>query len=192
MSITQHQVQLRQILSEHSRVPVVALQSLEQVPALMEKLKAQGIYLAEITLRTACALDAIRLVKADYPEFIVAAGTVLETTHLKAAHSAGADFIVTPGFSPELTQASVDLDIPLLPGVMTPSEVLQARLLGHSVMKLFPAQSAGGIALLKDLAGPFGDVSFCPTGGIQVEDMDAFMALPNVIAVGASWLGRVS
>ena len=191
MSITAHQTRLAQILSAHPKVPVVALKSMDLLPRLLQKLDQMEISLAEITLRTDCGLEAIASIKAQRPDFVVAAGTVLDASQLEAASAAGADFIVTPGFLPHLSELAVKLDIPLLPGVMTPSEVMLARCHGHRIMKLFPAQTAGGVGMLKDLAGPFADVQFCPTGGIGEADMEAFFTLPNVIAVGASWLGKV-
>ena len=191
MSIAAHQARLEKILKTHPKVPVVALKSMDLLPQLLEQLQQMDIHLAEITLRTGCGLAAITAIKKQQPEFVVAAGTVLDEAQFRAAAAAGADFVVTPGFLPQLSDLALQLDLPLLPGVMTPSEVMQARNHGHRIMKLFPAQRAGGVGMLKDLAGPFADIQFCPTGGISAADMDTFFALPNVIAVGASWLGRV-
>jgi 2-dehydro-3-deoxyphosphogluconate aldolase/(4S)-4-hydroxy-2-oxoglutarate aldolase len=141
-----------------------------------------------VTLRTAAALESIRAISAEVPDAIVGAGTVVSGSDIAAAAEAGATFAVSPGASAELLRAGREAAIPLLPGVMTPSDVINALAAGYTAMKLFPAAQAGGIGMLKALAGPFPQVRFCPTGGIDAASAPNFLALPNVACVGGSWL----
>ncbi|MCP5421144.1 MAG: bifunctional 4-hydroxy-2-oxoglutarate aldolase/2-dehydro-3-deoxy-phosphogluconate aldolase [Gammaproteobacteria bacterium] len=169
-------------------IPVVVIDDLQQAAPLAESLVAGGVRVLEVTLRTPVAMAAIQAIARAVPEAIVGVGTLTRPEEFVKAVDAGARFGVSPGLSPELVQAARDSSLPLLPGVMTPSEVITARLAGFQQMKLFPAQQAGGIGLLKALAGPFPDVSFCPTGGITVVTAPDFLALSNVACVGGSWL----
>jgi 2-dehydro-3-deoxyphosphogluconate aldolase/(4S)-4-hydroxy-2-oxoglutarate aldolase len=141
-----------------------------------------------VTLRTAPALEAIRLIAREVPDAIVGVGTLTRPQDFKDAMEAGAQFGVSPGLTPAMIQAAHETKLPLLPGVMTPSDVIAARLAGFNQLKLFPAQQAGGIGMLKALGGPFPDVMFCPTGGVSAENAPDFLALPNVACVGGSWL----
>ncbi|GAB4182957.1 MAG: 2-dehydro-3-deoxy-phosphogluconate aldolase [Wenzhouxiangellaceae bacterium] len=188
MSIAAHNDRLRALLECHTRIPVVTIQALTDIAPLVERLAQREIRIIEVTLRTSCAIAAIAELKQQYPEVALAAGTVLDAEQFAAAADAGADFIVSPGYHPALSEQAGRFDLPLLPGVMTPSEIIAARVAGHRLMKLFPASIAGGVGMLKSLAGPFPDIQFCPTGGIGREQMAAYLALSNVIAVGASWL----
>ena len=169
-------------------IPVIVIEDLAQAVPLAQALVAGGVRVLEVTLRTPVALDAIRLIARDVPEAIVGVGTLTRPEDFAEALDAGARFGVSPGLTPVLIEAARDSGLPLLPGVMTPSDVIAARLAGFRELKLFPAQQAGGIGMLKALAGPFPDVTFCPTGGITVETAPDYLALPNVACVGGSWL----
>ena len=142
----------------------------------------------EITLRHSAGLAAIEAVAKQVPQMQVGAGTVTRASEMQQVHDAGARFALSPGLTDALVQAAMDCRMPFMPGVMTPSEVMRARDLGFALMKLFPAAQAGGLAMLKALSGPLGDVQFCPTGGITPENMAGFLKQPNVAMVGGSWL----
>lgn len=167
-------------------IPVLTIEDAEHAVPLARALCAGGIRVLEITLRTEAALEAVRRVATEVPKAIPGVGTVTRAQDFTAARVAGAKFAVSPGFSPELAAAAGDL--PWLPGVATPSEVMAAMRLGYNRLKFFPAETMGGIATLKALAGPFGDATFCPTGGISAANAADYLALANVICVGGSWL----
>lgn len=169
-------------------VPVIVIDELAQAVPLAQALVAGGVRVLEVTLRTPVALDALRAMAEAVPEAIVGAGTVRRPADLEAALKAGARFAVSPGLTPELARASQDLGLPLLPGVSTASEVMQACDLGFHFLKLFPAEAVGGLGLIKSLASPFADVGFCPTGGITPTSAPQYLAQPNVRCVGGSWL----
>ena len=169
-------------------MPVIVLDKVADAVPLARALVAGGIRVLEVTLRTAAALDAIRAIAREVPDAILGAGTVVLPADLAAAAAAGARFAVSPGASPDLLEAGRQGPIPLLPGVMTPSDVINALAAGYTAMKLFPAAQAGGLGMLKALAGPFPQVRFCPTGGIDAASAPAVLALPNVACVGGSWL----
>ncbi|HHW76593.1 MAG TPA: bifunctional 4-hydroxy-2-oxoglutarate aldolase/2-dehydro-3-deoxy-phosphogluconate aldolase [Xanthomonadaceae bacterium] len=169
-------------------IPVIVIDELAQAVPLARALVAGGVRVLEVTLRTAPALEAIRRIAREVPDAIVGVGTLTRPQDFKDALDAGARFGVSPGLTPAMIQAAHETKLPLLPGVMTPSDVIAARLAGFSELKLFPAQQAGGIGMLKALGGPFPDVTFCPTGGVSAENAPDFLALPNVACVGGSWL----
>jgi 2-dehydro-3-deoxyphosphogluconate aldolase / (4S)-4-hydroxy-2-oxoglutarate aldolase len=169
-------------------IPVIVIEELAHAVPLAKALIAGGVRVLEVTLRTPVALEAIRAIAREAPEAIVGVGTLTRPEEFTEARDAGACFGVSPGLTPALIQAARDSGLPLLPGVMTPSDVIAARLAGFRELKLFPAQQAGGVGMLKALAGPFPDVTFCPTGGITVETAPDYLALPNVACVGGSWL----
>lgn len=169
-------------------IPVIVIDRVDDAVPLAEALVAGGVRVLEVTLRTAAGLPAMAAIARAVPEAIVGAGTVRNVADLRAARDAGAQFAVSPGFVPEVGQASRDLGLPLLPGVATASEVMAAQMQGFDFLKLFPAVPVGGLALLKALAGPFPDVAFCPTGGITPQNAGDFLALPNVRVCGGSWL----
>jgi 2-dehydro-3-deoxyphosphogluconate aldolase/(4S)-4-hydroxy-2-oxoglutarate aldolase len=169
-------------------IPVIVIDDVEQAVPLARALVAGGVRVLEVTLRTPVALDAIRAIAAEVPDAVVGVGTVSRAVHFVQAIEAGARFGVSPGLSRELIEAAHASRLPLLPGVMTPSDVISARNTGFSELKLFPAQQAGGIGMLKALSGPFPDVTFCPTGGVTLATAPSFLALPNVGCVGGSWL----
>ena len=169
-------------------IPVLVIEDLAQAVPLAQALVAGGVRVLEVTLRTPVALAAIRAMADEVPEAIVGVGTLTRPEDFSEARDAGACFGVSPGLTPALIEAAKESGLPLLPGVMTPSEVMTARAAGFHQLKLFPAQPAGGIDMLKALAGPFPDVIFCPTGGISAETAPDYLALPNVGCVGGSWL----
>lgn len=169
-------------------MPVIAIDDLAHAVPLARALVAGGIRVLEVTLRTRYGLPAIRAIAEQVPEAIVGVGTITQPEEFRAARDAGAVFGVSPGLTPALIEASRKSDLPLLPGVMTPSEVMLAREAGFRQLKLFPASQAGGIGMLNALSGPLSDVMFCPTGGISQENAAAFLACRNVACVGGSWL----
>jgi len=169
-------------------IPVIVIERLADAVPLARALVAGGVRVLELTLRTPQALAAIERVAAEVEGAIVGAGTITRAEDVDAVRRAGALFGVSPGLTAELAAAARAAGLPLLPGVMTPSDVIAARAAGYTELKLFPAQQAGGIGMLKALGGPFPDVRFCPTGGITAATAPEFLAQPNVVCVGGSWL----
>jgi 2-dehydro-3-deoxyphosphogluconate aldolase / (4S)-4-hydroxy-2-oxoglutarate aldolase len=172
-------------------VPVITITHVDQAVPLAEALLAGGIDVMEITLRHPAGLTAIAAVARHVPAMHVGAGTVLSAHDVQRVANAGAAFALSPGCTPALVQAVKAVQLPFIPGVMTPSEVMSAREYGYSVMKLFPASVAGGVDMLKALGAPLSDVKFCPTGGVGIDNLKSFLALPNVAFVGGSWLTPV-
>lgn len=169
-------------------VPVIAIDSLEQAIPLARCLVESGLCVLEITLRSDVALDAIRAVVREVPGALVGAGTVLSAEDLAAVEAAGARFAISPGATEALYDAAEQSAIPLIPAVATGSELMRGRERGYRRFKFFPAEAAGGIAMLKSWAGPFRDVAFCPTGGIDAARAPDYLALANVVTVGGSWM----
>lgn len=169
-------------------IPVIAIDKLEHAVPLAKALVAGGIRVLEVTLRTEHGLPAIRAIAEQVPGAIVGVGTLTSPEEFIAARDAGAVFGVSPGLTAALIAAAKSSGLPLLPGVMTPSEVMAAREAGFRQLKLFPAMQAGGIGMLNAIAGPLGDITFCPTGGISQETAAQFLACKNVACVGGSWL----
>ena len=169
-------------------IPVIVIDSVDQAVPLARALVAGGVRVLEVTLRTPVALQAIAAIARHVDEAIVGVGTLTTVEDFRLSIEAGARFGVSPGLTPALVAAARDSGLPLLPGVMTPSDVIAARTAGFTELKLFPAQQAGGVGMLKAMAGPFPDVTFCPTGGITAATAGEFLALPNVACVGGSWL----
>lgn len=178
----------REILSAGSVIPVMAIDDLASCVDLAHALVAGGIPTLEITLRTDVGLEAIRRIAKEVPNAIVGAGTVTNPEQLKAVEDAGAVFAISPGLHETLAKASHQSGIPLIPGVATPGEVQLALEHGIDTLKLFPAEVVGGQAMLKALHGPYPHVRFCPTGGISLQTAPEYLALPNVLCVGGSWL----
>lgn len=176
------------VMQDAPVIPVIVLDEVAHAVPLARALLAGGIRMLELTLRTPQALACIEAIAREVPEAVVGAGTVRSAVDARAAADAGARFAVSPGFTPTLGQACRDAGLPLLPGVATGSEILLAQEQGYTELKFFPALQAGGAAMLKAWAGPFADVRFCPTGGIQSANAAEFLALPNVVCVGGSWL----
>jgi 2-dehydro-3-deoxyphosphogluconate aldolase/(4S)-4-hydroxy-2-oxoglutarate aldolase len=169
-------------------IPVIVLHRVEDAVPLARALLAGGVKVLEVTMRTPVALQCIEAIAHELPQAIVGAGTLRSAADAQAAFDAGSRFAVSPGYTTEVGAACRKLGLPLLPGVATASEVMAAQADGLSFLKFFPATAAGGIPMLKALAGPFPDVSFCPTGGITVETAPQFLALANVKVCGGSWL----
>jgi 2-dehydro-3-deoxyphosphogluconate aldolase/(4S)-4-hydroxy-2-oxoglutarate aldolase len=169
-------------------IPVIVIDRVEDAVPLALALVAGGVRVLEVTLRTPVALASIEAIARAVPEAIVGAGTIRSAADARAAKAAGSAFGVSPGYTAAVGAACRDAGLPLLPGVATASEVMAAMADGLQFLKFFPAMAAGGIPLLKALAGPFPDVVFCPTGGITAETAPSFLALPNVKVCGGSWL----
>lgn len=179
---------IRDILTASPVIPVLTVYDIAHAAPLARALVDGGLRVLELTLRTPCALEALDRMRAAAPEAIVGAGTLTRPEDFAAAVAAGAQFGVTPGLTPALVDAARHIDLPLLPGVMTPTELIAARAAGFTACKLFPAQQAGGVGMLKALAGPFPDHVFCPTGGVTRQNAAEYLAQPNVLCVGGSWL----
>lgn len=179
---------LLEIMRASPVIPVIAIDDIKQAVPLARALVAGGIRVLEITLRTVHGLDAIRAIAAEVPDAIVGVGTLTQGEEFTAARDAGAVFGVSPGLTPALIAAAKSSGLPLLPGVMTPSEVMVAREAGFRQLKLFPAVPAGGIGMLNAIGGPLSDVIFCPTGGVSQDNAAQFLACKNVACVGGSWL----
>src|SRR5437588_6000971 len=169
-------------------IPVIVIEDLAHAVPLAKALVAGGVRVLEITWRTRVALDAISAISRAVEDAIVGVGTISHAEHFQQAIEAGARFGVSPGLTAELIDAARTCKLPLLPGVMTPSDIIAARAAGFFALKLFPAQQAGGVGMLKALVGPFPDVTFCPTGGVTAANAPDYLALPNVGCVGGSWL----
>ena len=176
------------IMQDAPVIPVIVLHNVEHAVPMAEALLAGGIRVMEVTLRTPQGLACIEAIARQLPEAIVGAGTVRNAADAAAAALAGARFAVSPGYTGKLGQACRDLDLPLLPGVATSSEIMMAQEDGFTELKFFPAVQSGGIQMLKAWQGPFGELRFCPTGGISPSNAAEFLALSNVVCVGGSWL----
>jgi 2-dehydro-3-deoxyphosphogluconate aldolase/(4S)-4-hydroxy-2-oxoglutarate aldolase len=169
-------------------IPVIVINKLEDAVPMARALVAGGVRVLEVTLRTPIALQCMEAIARDVPEAVLGAGTIRSVADAKAAKDVGCVFGVSPGYTSQIGNACRDLELPLLPGTATGSEVMQATADGYTFLKFFPAMQAGGIPMLKALAGPFTDVVFCPTGGITAESAPQFLALSNVKVCGGSWL----
>lgn len=176
------------IMHTSAVIPVIVIDQPEHAVPLARALVGGGIRVLEVTLRTGHGLAAIRAMAEQVPDAVVGVGTLTSPEEFTAARDAGAVFGVSPGLTPALIAAARSSGLPLLPGVMTPSEVMAAREAGFHQLKLFPATVAGGVAMLDAIAGPLADVTFCPTGGISQETAPQFLARRNVACVGGSWL----
>ena len=177
-----------QVMQDAPVIPVIVLSDVNQAVQLAQALVAGGIRMLEVTLRTPQALACIEAIARHVPEAVVGAGTVRSAADAQASARAGARFAVSPGYTHAVGQACRDLSLPLLPGVATGSEIMMAQEDGLTELKFFPALQAGGTAMLKAWNGPFGDVRFCPTGGVSAANAVEFLSLPNVVCVGGSWL----
>lgn len=169
-------------------VPVVVIDDAGKAVEVARALLAGGVDVMEITLRTPAALESIKQVSSQCPDILVGAGTVLSVEQGKAATGAGARFIVSPGFDQNLVKWCLEVGVPVTPGCVTPTEIMMALTYGLKVLKFFPAHIYGGLTAMKSLASPFGQVSFIPTGGISNDNLEAFMGLPMIHAVGGSWI----
>ncbi|UOS58359.1 bifunctional 4-hydroxy-2-oxoglutarate aldolase/2-dehydro-3-deoxy-phosphogluconate aldolase [Helicobacter pylori] len=169
-------------------VPVVVIEDIKDAVPLAQSLIEGGIHIIEVTLRSSCALEAIELIAKNVPKMRVGAGTILNPTQLEQAQNRGAEFLISPGLTIKLLEYAKKKDMPLIPGVSSSSEVMQALELGYSALKFFPAEYCGGVKLLDAFNGPFKGVKFCPTGGISADNMHSYLNLENVLCVGGSWL----
>ncbi|MFP6049888.1 bifunctional 4-hydroxy-2-oxoglutarate aldolase/2-dehydro-3-deoxy-phosphogluconate aldolase [Helicobacter pylori] len=169
-------------------VPVVVVEDIKDAVPLAQSLIEGGIPIIEVTLRSSCALEAIELIAKNVPKMRVGAGTILNPTQLEQAQNRGAEFLISPGLTIKLLEHAKKKDMPLIPGVSSSSEVMQALELGYNALKFFPAEYCGGVKLLNAFNGPFKGVKFCPTGGISADNMRSYLNLENVLCVGGSWL----
>ena len=169
-------------------VPVVVLDDTKDAVPLAKALVEGGLPCAEVTFRTEAAEESIRLMTEQFPEMLVGAGTVLTTKQVDAAVASGAKFIVSPGFDPEIVDYSLEKEIPVFPGCISPSEVAQAVKRGLKVVKFFPAEPAGGVAMIKAMAAPYTDVKFMPTGGINSKNLEEYLSCDKIICCGGSWM----
>ncbi|MUU68353.1 bifunctional 4-hydroxy-2-oxoglutarate aldolase/2-dehydro-3-deoxy-phosphogluconate aldolase [Helicobacter pylori] len=169
-------------------IPVVVIENIKDAVPLAQSLIEGGIHIIEVTLRSSCALEAIELIAKNVPKMRVGAGTILNPTQLEQAQNRGAEFLISPGLTIKLLEYAKKKDMPLIPGVSSSSEVMQALELGYSALKFFPAEYCGGVKLLNAFNGPFKGVKFCPTGGISTDNMHSYLNLENVLCVGGSWL----
>jgi 2-dehydro-3-deoxyphosphogluconate aldolase/(4S)-4-hydroxy-2-oxoglutarate aldolase len=169
-------------------IPVIVIEDIDDAIPMAKALLAGGIKVLEVTLRTSCALKAIEMIANEVPGAIVGAGTLRTKSDATNAKLAGSQFAVSPGYTNEMGMICKDIELPLLPGVSSGGEVMNANNDGYYFLKLFPAVAVGGINLLKGFSGPFSDVQFCPTGGVTVDSAPDFLALPNVPVCGGTWL----
>ena len=169
-------------------IPVVVIKELDETEKILSALRADGINCAEITFRTVCAEEAIRLAVGKFPDMHIGAGTVINADQCKRALAAGAKFIVSPGLSADVAKICKKANIPYYPGCVTPTEIMQALALGITVVKFFPANVYGGLKAMKALSAPFPQIRFIPTGGVNSENVDEFLAWDKVYAVGGSFM----
>ncbi|MGL2404844.1 bifunctional 4-hydroxy-2-oxoglutarate aldolase/2-dehydro-3-deoxy-phosphogluconate aldolase [Helicobacter pylori] len=177
-----------EILQISPIVPVVVIENIKDAVPLAQSLIEGGIPIIEVTLRSSCALEAIELIAKNVPKMRVGAGTILNLTQLEQAQNRGAEFLISPGLTPSILEYAKKKDMPLILGVSSSSEVMQALEWGYNALKFFPAEYCGGVKLLNAFNGPFKGVKFCPTGGISADNMRSYLNLENVLCVGGSWL----
>jgi 2-dehydro-3-deoxyphosphogluconate aldolase/(4S)-4-hydroxy-2-oxoglutarate aldolase len=178
----------RDLLRDIKIIPVLTVKSADEAVSTCKALQAGGITAVEITLRTDAALDSMRAIKSELPNFLVAAGTIKRPADMEDVAKIGVDFAVSPGLTPALSDCADALKMLFLPGVATASELMQGLATGRRCFKLYPAEAVGGVALLKALAAPFPEASFCPTGGVGAANFTQYLALSNVACVGGSWM----
>ena len=188
MSMAQKIAEIDRLCDQAKILPVITIERLEDALPLADALAAGGLTTLEVTLRSEFGLDAIRLLRAQRPQLCIGAGTILDGESFAQAEAAGAQFIVTPGINQSILDAGLNSSIPLLPGVATASEIMQAYVLGYRRFKFFPAEASGGVSTLRAISGPFPNIRFCPTGGINGRNAAEYKALKNVMCVGGSWM----
>ena len=179
--------QIIEKLRELKIVPVIALDNADDILPLADTLAKNCLSVAEITFRSEAAADAIRLLRANRPDFLIAAGTVLTAEQVVLAKSSGADFVVTPGLNPKIVKLCQDLHFPITPGVNNPMAIETAIEMGISAVKFFPAEASGGVKMIKALLGPYAQLQIMPTGGIGLHNIRDYLAIPNIVACGGSW-----
>ena len=177
-----------QDLCSYGVIPVVVINKTEDAKPLAKALCEGGLKCAEVTFRTDAAEEAIKIMSETYPDMMVGAGTVLTIDQVDRAVNARAKFIVSPGFDPEIVDYCIEKDIPVVPGCMTPSEVAQGVKRGLELLKFFPAQQAGGVAMIKAMAAPYTSVMFMPTGGINADNLEQYLSFKKIAACGGSWM----
>ncbi len=182
------EVSLMRRAQDSGVIPVIVIDKTDDAVPLARALHEGGLSMIEVTLRTPVALEAIRIIRAALPDLMVGAGTVTDVAAATAARSAGAQFMVSPGYSSAIGAYCKAHELPLLPGVATATEVMEAMNEGFRFLKFFPAEAAGGTAMLQALRGPFPEASFCPTGGVSASNAGHYLALDNVVCVGGSWM----
>ncbi|WP_394000408.1 bifunctional 4-hydroxy-2-oxoglutarate aldolase/2-dehydro-3-deoxy-phosphogluconate aldolase [Luteimonas sp. WGS1318] len=187
-SVQDRQAHAADLLRNAGVLPVITVHTLDEARAIADALLEGGLNTLELTLRTPVAIDALAMLKRERPDIVIGAGTILNAENIRASTDAGADFLVTPGTPAALADALVDASIPAVPGAATPTEFMALRERGFRNCKLFPASAVGGLAMLKGLAGPLHDMRFCPTGGISESNAAEFLAQPNVLCIGGSWM----
>lgn len=175
-------------IERYKIVPVVTIQKIEDTAGMLEGLLKGGLPVAEICFRTDCAEEAIKLAVKKYPAMLVGAGTVINGEQCERAVKAGAKFIVSPGLSKEVAKVCREKNVPYLPGVVTPTEIMKALSLGLTRLKFFPAGSFGGLNTIKALSAAFPQVRFMPTGGVNLANMNEYLSFPNIFACGGSWM----
>ena len=169
-------------------VPVIVIDDHSGASSLAQALVDGGLPCAEVTFRTKGAREALERISAEFPQILAGAGTVLTPAQAKEARDAGARFVVAPGFSPAVVEYCIEHDIPVFPGIATPSEIEAALMRGLNVLKFFPAEPLGGLSYLKAIAAPYGMVEFMPTGGISLQNVGSYLSFPRVVACGGSWI----
>ena len=182
------QLTAREVMTSTPVVPVIVVENVEQAINLGKALVAGGVPVLEVTLRTEAALDAIAALREQVPEAIVGAGTVCTREQYVKAVEDGSQFIISPGMTPDLLAVGKEYDVPYLPAVATISDILLGMEYGYDHFKFFPAEVNGGVKALKAFAGPLADINFCPTGGVSPANYKDYLALPNVLCVGGSWI----
>ena len=175
-------------IERYKIVPVVTIQKIEDAAGMLDGLIKGGLPVAEICFRTDCAEEAIKLAAKKYPEMLIGAGTVINGEQCERAIAAGAKFIVSPGFSEEVAKVCREKDIPYLPGVVSPAEIMKAISFGLTYLKFFPAGNFGGLNAIKALSAAFPQVKFMPTGGVNAENMNEYLSFPKIFACGGSWM----
>ncbi len=190
--IDMNQTKMLAALEERKLVPVVKLDRVEDAKPLAEALCKGGLPVAEVTFRTDAAEESIRIMRQEFPDMLVGAGTVVNVAQAQRAKQAGASFIVSPGLSKDVIEYAIANDIPVFPGTCTPSEVMTAMSYGLEVVKFFPAKQYGGLATIKALAAPFPTMRFMPTGGVNADNLEEFLAFDKIIACGGSWMVKDS
>ena len=181
---------MRNLLAGNPVIPVITLDRVDDAVPLAEALVAGGLKVLEVTLRTEAAIEGIKQIIKHVPEAIVGTGTVCNEQQIKLSEDIGCQFMISPGATDTLLQAAQKSSVPFLPGISSVSELMRGLEYGHRDFKFFPAEAAGGAPVLKAMAGPFGDVKFCPTGGIGLHNVMTYLALPNVLCVGGSWIAQ--
>ena len=181
---------MRHLLAGNPVIPVITLDRVDDAVPLAQALVAGGLKVLEVTLRTEAAVEGIRQIVKHVPEAILGTGTVCTEQHIKLSEDLGCQFMISPGATDKLLRAAENSSVPFLPGISSVSELMRGMEYGYSDFKFFPAEASGGVPVLKAMGGPFGDIRFCPTGGIGLHNVLSYLALPNVLCVGGSWIAE--